>query len=262
MKTFEFTRPADAAAAVATAAKAKTAQQGADVRFIAGGTTLVDLMKLSVETPAQLVDINRLPLDKIEATPNGGLKIGATVRNSDLANDATVKRDYSVLSQAILAGRIGTTSQHGDDGRQSCCSARGAFTFAIPRCLATSASRAAVARRSPATIACSRCWARANIASPRIRPICAWPWRRSRRRFTFKGRAVRVPYRDCRFSSLARRHAPSRNSAGTGRPDHACRAAAAESGKQAVLFEAARPSFVRIRAGLGSGRSRNREGQL
>jgi xanthine dehydrogenase YagS FAD-binding subunit len=57
-----------------------------------------------VETPAQLVDINRLPLDTIEAMPNGGLKIGATVRNSDLANNATVKRDYSVLSQAILQG--------------------------------------------------------------------------------------------------------------------------------------------------------------
>jgi xanthine dehydrogenase YagS FAD-binding subunit len=61
-------------------------------------------MKLSVETPAQLVDINRLPLDKIDATPGGGLKIGATVRNSDLANDARVKRDYSILSQAILQG--------------------------------------------------------------------------------------------------------------------------------------------------------------
>jgi xanthine dehydrogenase YagS FAD-binding subunit len=104
MKTFEFARPADAAGAIAIGAKAKTAQQGANVRFIAGGTTLVDLMKLSVETPSQVVDINRLPLDKIEATPEGGLKIGATVRNSDLANDATVKRDYSVLSQAILQG--------------------------------------------------------------------------------------------------------------------------------------------------------------
>jgi xanthine dehydrogenase YagS FAD-binding subunit len=104
MKTFEFTRPADTAGAIATATKSKTAQQGADIRFIAGGTTLVDLMKLSVETPAQVVDINRLPLNKIEVMANGGLKIGATVRNSDLANDATVKRDYSVLSQAILAG--------------------------------------------------------------------------------------------------------------------------------------------------------------
>ena len=104
MHTFEFVRAADSAAAVATAAQAKTAQQGADVRFVAGGTTLLDLMKLNVETPAQVIDINRLPLDSIEATPEGGLKIGATVRNSDLANHPTVKRDYAVLSQAILSG--------------------------------------------------------------------------------------------------------------------------------------------------------------
>src|SRR5437660_1293804 len=104
MHTFEFTRPADAAGAVATAAQAKTAQQGADVRFVAGETTLLDLMKLNIETPARLLDINRLPLDKVEATPDGGLKIGATVRNSDLANHPTVQRDYAVLSQALLAG--------------------------------------------------------------------------------------------------------------------------------------------------------------
>src|SRR6476660_7396231 len=104
MKTFEFVRPADAETAVAAAARAKTAQQGADVRFLAGGTTLIDLMKLNVETPARLIDINRLPLYKIEATPEGGLKIGATVRNSDLAHHPTVQRDYAVLSQAILAG--------------------------------------------------------------------------------------------------------------------------------------------------------------
>ena len=104
MHTFEFVRATDSAAAVATAAQAKTAQQGADVRFVAGGTTLLDLMKLSVETPARVIDINRLPLDKIEATPDGGLKIGATARNSDLANHPTVKRDYAVLSQAILSG--------------------------------------------------------------------------------------------------------------------------------------------------------------
>src|ERR1700692_3861962 len=104
MHTFEFVRPPDSATAVANAAKAKTAQQGADVRFIAGGTTLLDLMKLNVETPARLIDINRLPLDKIEATPDGGLMIGATVRNSALAHHPTVQRDYAVLSQALLAG--------------------------------------------------------------------------------------------------------------------------------------------------------------
>jgi len=104
MKTFEFNRPADPAGAIATATHAKTAQQGADVRFIAGGTTLLDLMKLNVETPARVLDINRLPLDKIESIADGGLKIGATVRNSELANHAAVRRDYPVLSQAILNG--------------------------------------------------------------------------------------------------------------------------------------------------------------
>src|SRR5437763_7927937 len=104
MHIFEFIRPADQAAAIATAAQSKTAQQGADVRFLGGGTTLIDLMKLNVETPARLVDINRLPLDKVEETRDGGLRIGATVRNSDLANHAVVQRDYSVLSQAILQG--------------------------------------------------------------------------------------------------------------------------------------------------------------
>jgi xanthine dehydrogenase YagS FAD-binding subunit len=104
MKSFEFTRPADATAAVAAAARSKTAQQGADVRFLAGGTTLVDLMKLNVETPAQVLDINRLPYDKIDATADGGLKIGATVRNSVLANHPVVQKDYAVLSQALLAG--------------------------------------------------------------------------------------------------------------------------------------------------------------
>jgi len=104
MHTFEFIRPPDPAAAIAAAAQSKTAQQGADVRFMGGGTTLIDLMKLNVETPARVLDINRLPFDKIEIMPDGGLKIGATVRNSDLAYHAKVQRDYSVLSQALLQG--------------------------------------------------------------------------------------------------------------------------------------------------------------
>jgi len=104
MRTFEFHRPENAALAVSAAARARTAQQGADIRFVAGGTTLIDLMKLEVETPDRLLDINRLPLDKIEDLPNGGLKIGATVRNSDLAHHTKVQKDYAVLSQAILSG--------------------------------------------------------------------------------------------------------------------------------------------------------------
>ena len=107
MHTFEFIRPADAAAAIGTAAQARTAQQGADVRFLGGGTTLLDLMKLNVETPSRVLDINRFPFDKIDDTSDGGLTIGATVRNSDLANHARVLRDYAVLSQAILSGASG-----------------------------------------------------------------------------------------------------------------------------------------------------------
>src|SRR5712672_2435287 len=104
MHSFEFIRPADSTAAITAAAQSKTAQQGAEVRFMGGGTTLIDLMKLNVETPAHVLDINRLPLDKIEPLPDGGLKIGATVRNADLAQDPIVQRDYAVLSQALLAG--------------------------------------------------------------------------------------------------------------------------------------------------------------
>jgi xanthine dehydrogenase YagS FAD-binding subunit len=76
----------------------------APARFIAGGTTLVDLMKLSVETPSTLVDINALPLAKIERLPTGGLRIGALVRNSDLAWHLDVEKFYAVLSQALLSG--------------------------------------------------------------------------------------------------------------------------------------------------------------
>jgi xanthine dehydrogenase YagS FAD-binding subunit len=104
MHIFEFIRPQDAAAAIAAAAHSNTAQQGANLRFVAGGTTLIDLMKLNVETPTRLLDINRLPLGRIESRPEGGLTIGAMVRNSDLANNPQVRRDYSVLSQAILNG--------------------------------------------------------------------------------------------------------------------------------------------------------------
>jgi xanthine dehydrogenase YagS FAD-binding subunit len=104
MKTFELTRADDPGQAIAAAAKANTAQQGADIRFIAGGTNLVDYMKLNVETPRELVDVNHLPFDKIENLPDGGLKIGAVVRNSDLAYHPVVRKNYAVLSEALLSG--------------------------------------------------------------------------------------------------------------------------------------------------------------
>ncbi|MBB5055880.1 xanthine dehydrogenase YagS FAD-binding subunit [Granulicella aggregans] len=104
MELFKFTKATGIPQAVQMAAMSKTAQQGADVRFIAGGTTLLDLMKLNVEVPTQLVDINGLALDKVERLPDGRLRIGALVRNSDLAHSAEVQKDYAVLSQALLSG--------------------------------------------------------------------------------------------------------------------------------------------------------------
>ncbi|EAT06941.1 xanthine dehydrogenase family protein subunit M [Sphingobium sp. 10 DY56-G10] len=101
MKPFTYER----ANSVEAAAKAAASVQGA--RFIAGGTNLLDLMKLQIETPTHLIDVNRLGLDRIEKTEEGGLRIGALVRNTDLAADTTVRRDYGVLSRALVAGASG-----------------------------------------------------------------------------------------------------------------------------------------------------------
>ena len=99
MKTFTYEKPASVEEAVGFV--------GAGTRFIAGGTNLLDLMKLQVETPDKLVDISRLDLAKIEDTDNGGLLIGALVPNSDLAADTRVREKYEVLSRALLAGASG-----------------------------------------------------------------------------------------------------------------------------------------------------------
>jgi len=101
MKPFTYERATSPAEAAAAAARV----QGA--RFIAGGTNLLDLMKLQIETPAHLIDVNDLALNRIEKTADGGLRIGAGVRNTDLAADPTVRRDYGVLSRALLAGASG-----------------------------------------------------------------------------------------------------------------------------------------------------------
>jgi xanthine dehydrogenase YagS FAD-binding subunit len=97
MKAFTYQRADSVAQAAAAVIKP-------GVKIIAGGTNLLDLMKLQIETPLSLVDINRLPLDKIQETADGGLRIGALVRNSDLAADPRVRRRYGVLSRALLAG--------------------------------------------------------------------------------------------------------------------------------------------------------------
>lgn len=98
MKAFTFERantPAEAAA---------SAQRTPGAKFIAGGTNLLDLMKLEIETPTHLIDVNHLGMNHIEPTTAGGLRIGALVRNADLAADERIRRDYAVLSRALLAG--------------------------------------------------------------------------------------------------------------------------------------------------------------
>ncbi|RYG30397.1 MAG: xanthine dehydrogenase family protein subunit M [Burkholderiales bacterium] len=101
MKAFTFERahtPAEAAAAAA---------RNPGARFVAGGTNLLDLMKLEIETPTHLIDVNGLALNKIEATEDGGMRIGALVRNTDLAADERIRRDYGVLSRALSSGATG-----------------------------------------------------------------------------------------------------------------------------------------------------------
>jgi xanthine dehydrogenase YagS FAD-binding subunit len=171
VRAFSYVRaksPAEAAAAAARHPGAK---------FIAGGTNLLDLMKLEIERPTQLIDVNRLDLDRIEPTPDGGLRIGALVRNTDLAADPRVRRDYGVLSRALLAGASAqlrnkattagnllqrTRCPYFYDPNQACnkrepgsgCAAIGGFTRqlavigASDACIATHPSDMAVALRA------------------------------------------------------------------------------------------------------------------
>jgi xanthine dehydrogenase YagS FAD-binding subunit len=101
MKPFTYERATSPAQAAAAAARTH------NTKFIAGGTNLLDLMKLGIEEPEHLVDVNGLELDSMTQTSDGGLRIGALVRNTDLAADQRVRRDYALLSRALLAGASG-----------------------------------------------------------------------------------------------------------------------------------------------------------
>ncbi|WHO82658.1 FAD binding domain-containing protein [Rhizobium leguminosarum] len=101
MRAFTYER------ATSVEAAAKAAASNPDAKFIAGGTNLLDLMKLDIETPTHLIDVNGLGLDEIKATSDGGLRIGALVRNTDLATHDTVRRDYGLLTRALVAGASG-----------------------------------------------------------------------------------------------------------------------------------------------------------
>jgi xanthine dehydrogenase YagS FAD-binding subunit len=101
MRSFTYERARTPADAVAAAARNRGA------KFIAGGTNLLDLMKLEIEAPTHLIDVNGVGLDTIDGTSDGGLRIGALVRNTDLAADRRVRRDYGLLSRALVAGATG-----------------------------------------------------------------------------------------------------------------------------------------------------------
>ncbi|MGO6679209.1 FAD binding domain-containing protein [Rhizobium leguminosarum] len=101
MRAFTYERASSVEAA------AKAAASNPETKFIAGGTNLLDLMKLEIETPTHLIDVNGVGLDKIEPTPQGGLRIGALVRNTDLAAHETIRRDYGLISRALVAGASG-----------------------------------------------------------------------------------------------------------------------------------------------------------
>ena len=171
MKAFTYARPKT----VAEAAEMAAAQP--NTRFIAGGTNLLDLMKLQVETPAHLVDVNRLGLAEVTETGDGGVRVGALVRNSDLAAHPRIRKDHAVLSRALLAGASGqlrnkattagnllqrTRCPYFYDTSQACnkrapgsgCAAIGGFTRihavlgASEACIATNPSDMAVAMRT------------------------------------------------------------------------------------------------------------------
>ena len=113
MINFEYTRATDVADAVRRMAADPRA------KFIAGGTNLIDLMKEDVERPAQLIDISRLPLNEVEETAEGGLRIGALVPNSSLAYHPLIEQRYPMLASAILAGASAQLRQYGLDRRES-----------------------------------------------------------------------------------------------------------------------------------------------
>ncbi|MDO7843520.1 FAD binding domain-containing protein [Sphingomonas immobilis] len=171
MKAFSYERARTPAAAAAAAERTPGA------KFIAGGTNLLDLMKLQIETPQHLIDVNGLGIDKIEPTPEGGLRIGALVRNTDLAADMRIRRDYGLLSRALLAGASGqlrnkattagnllqrTRCPYFYDTNQACnkrkpgsgCAAIGGFSRSLgvigvsDACIATQPSDMAVAMRA------------------------------------------------------------------------------------------------------------------
>jgi CO/xanthine dehydrogenase FAD-binding subunit len=168
MRAFSYERPDSVAAAMQA-----VGQPGA--AFIAGGTNLLDLMKIDVEQPRHLVDISRLPLREIADTADGGLRIGALVTNTDLAADQRVRQRYPVLAMALLNGASAQLRNQATTAGNLLQRTRCPY-FYDGEMPATSASPVAAARPCRASTACTPYWVRARPALPCIRPTWRWPW--------------------------------------------------------------------------------------
>ena len=228
------------------------------MRFIAGGTTLLDLMKLNVETPGaarrhQPVAARQDRSDARRRTEDRRHRPQFRSRPPSRPCSGITpccRRPFSPARRPSFATWRRRPA--------TCCSGRAACTSATRPCPATSASPAPAARRSPAATARSRSSARASIASRPTRRTCAWRWRRWKRRSTCRARRARAPIPIGDFHLLPGNTPRARNGARAGRPDHARHAAAARRGEQAGLFEAARPGVVRVRPGVGRRRAHGR----
>lgn len=149
-------------------------------KFLGGGTNLVDLLKYDIEDTDQLIDLTRLPLAQVDMLPEGGLRIGALVRNSDLAAHPRLVASYPVLSQALLAGASPQLRNMATTGGNLLQRTR-AITSTTRRFRATSVSPAAAVRQSAATIASTPSLDRAMRALRLIRVTWRWRWPRSTR---------------------------------------------------------------------------------
>jgi hypothetical protein len=177
MINFQYTRANDVPEAVGLIGRNPNA------KFIAGGTNLIDLMKMDVEQPTAIIDITRLPLKQVEGMPGGGLRIGALVRNTDLAYHPLVEQRYPVLASAIMAVPRNSCAIWPRQAEIS-SSVRAAITSMTQRRPVTNESLAAAAPPLTATIACMRSSVRAKPASQSTHLTCASRLRYWRRRST------------------------------------------------------------------------------
>ena len=236
MYPFTYSRAADPNAAVQALAGSPKA------KLLGGGTNLVDLMKMGVETPNQLVDITRLDLAKIEELPDGkGVRIGALVRNSDLAEHPLIVERYPVLSQALLAGASGAVAQHGDDRRQF------APADAVLLFLRSGVPGVQQARTRQRVRGHRRLQPRVRRAGHQRKLYCDEPERhvrgdgRAGRRSARRGAEGRAGDSLRGVSPAARRPPGARHELAAGRDHHGGRSVRAAVGEELALPEGARP---------------------